>query len=91
MTTFDRSKKKAIIFQGRTTGRETKYANPYYEGTEGWSNVHYFRKHFIITLPSTSARRARLPTAASPATAFPPPTMRYHDLPPSACSGSLRW
>ena len=34
MTTFDRSKKKAIIFQGRTTGRETKYANPFYEGTD---------------------------------------------------------
>ena len=34
MTPFDRSKQKAIIFQGRTTGRETKYANLYYEG--GW-------------------------------------------------------
>ena len=88
MTPFDRSKQKAIIFQGRTTGRETKYANPFYEGTEGWTNVHYGRK---VPCPSTSARRARLPAAASPATAFPPPTMRYHDLPPSACSGSLRW
>ena len=37
MTPFDRYKKKAIIFQGRMTGRETKYANPYYEGTEGWT------------------------------------------------------
>ena len=40
MTPFDRAKMKAIIFQGRTTGRDTKYANPYYEGTEGWTNVH---------------------------------------------------
>ena len=50
MTTFDRSKKKAIIFQGSTTGRETNYANPSNEGTEGWSNVHYYRKHFM-TVP----------------------------------------
>ena len=49
-TAFDRSKKKAIIFQGRTTGRETKYANPFYEGTEGWTNVHCGRKHFM-TVP----------------------------------------
>ena len=61
MTAFDRSKMKAIIFQGRTTGRETKYVNPFYEGTEGWTNVHYGRK---VPCPSTSARRARLPAAA---------------------------
>ena len=61
MTPFDRAKMKAIIFQGRTTGRDTKYANPYYEGTEGWTNVHYGRK---VPCPSTSARRARLPAAA---------------------------
>ena len=92
MTAFDRSRTKAIIFQGRMSGRDTKYANQYYEGTEGWSNVHYYRKHFMTTsqVPLQGAR-ARLPAAASPATAFPPPTMRYHDLPPSACSGSLRW
>ena len=49
MTSFDRSKQKAIIFQGRTSGRETKYANPYYEGTEGWTNVHYYHKQFMTT------------------------------------------
>ena len=53
MTAFDRSKKKAIKYhlpEGRTTGRDTKYANPYYEGTEGWTNVHCGRKHFM-TVP----------------------------------------
>ncbi|EOD12266.1 hypothetical protein EMIHUDRAFT_120154 [Emiliania huxleyi CCMP1516] len=49
MTPFDRAKMKAIIFQGRTTGRDIKHANLYYEGTEGWTNVHYYRKHFITT------------------------------------------
>ena len=49
MTAFDRSKKKAIIFQGRMSGRDTKYANQYYENTEGWSNVHYYRKHSMTT------------------------------------------
>ena len=58
MTPFDRAKMKAIIFQGRTTGRDTKYANPYYEGTEGWTNVHYFRKHFTTTPKYLSAARA---------------------------------
>ena len=58
MTPFDRSKQKAIIFQGRMSGRDTKYANPYYEGTEGWTNVHYFRKQFITTPKYLSAARA---------------------------------
>ena len=58
MTPFDRAKMKAIIFQGRTTGRDTKYTNPYYEGTEGWTTVHYFRKHFTTTPKYLSAARA---------------------------------
>ena len=49
MTPFDRSRQKAIIYQGRTSGRDTKYANLYYEGTEGWTNVQYYRKHFTTT------------------------------------------
>jgi len=56
MTPFDRSKKKAIIFQGRMSGRDIKYANPYYDGTEGWTNIHYYRKHFITT-PKYLAKR----------------------------------
>jgi len=58
MTPFDRAKMKAIIFQGRTTGRDTKYANLYYEGTEGWTNVHYYRKHFITTPKYLAKARA---------------------------------
>ena len=58
MTLFDRSKKKAIIFQGRMTGRDTKYANPYFEGTEGWTNVQYHRKHFITTPKFLAKARA---------------------------------
>ena len=63
MTPFDRAKMKAIIFQGRTTGRETKYANLYYEGTEGWTNVHYYRKHFITTPNLAKARLGATRTA----------------------------
>ena len=59
MTPFDRAKMKAIIFQGRTTGRDTKYANPYYEGTEGWTNVHCGRKHFM-TVPKYSCKARAL-------------------------------
>ena len=45
MTPFDRAKMKAIIFQGRDDWTRDLY----YEGTEGWTNVHYYRKHFITT------------------------------------------
>ena len=64
MTPFDRSKQKAIIFQGRTTGRETKYANLYYEGTEGWTNVHYYEPqalHHHSQVPLQGARACQQP------------------------------